>query len=115
MVNSVVSKVYYTFFTDFRIVIIQNVTLGKNGIVGELAKNEVIEDECVGNISRLHLNDKEGRGNKLIDYLLDKNDVDRYEGFLDVWGTHDADTIRKEIHKVLKSEGLKVPERWAKA
>jgi hypothetical protein len=110
-----VKGVYFKIITDYKNVIIQNVDLSEDGITGQLADNKVIGDECVANINRLHLNDKEKRGSVLITYLLDKNDVDRYEGFLDVWATVDADTIRTEIHKVLKSQGLKVPERWARA
>jgi hypothetical protein len=110
-----VRSVYYTFFTDYKNIIIQNVNLGVSGITGQLADNEVIEYDCVENISRLHLDDKEKRGTVLITYLLDKNDVDRYEGFLDVWATYDANTIRTKIHKALKNQGLKVPKRWARA
>jgi hypothetical protein len=106
-----VRNVYFTFFTGYRNVIIQNVNLGVNGIIGKLLEHGVIEDDCVANISILHLDDKEKRGTVLITYLLDKNDVDRYEGFLDVWATHDAATIRMKIHKALKSQGLEVPKR----
>jgi hypothetical protein len=110
-----VRSVYFTLFSDYKNIIIQNVNLGVNGITGQLAENGVIEDKCVKNITRLHLNDKEKRGTVLITYLLDENDVDRYEGFLDVWATADADTIRTEIHEALKNQGLKVPKLWARA
>jgi hypothetical protein len=110
-----VRNVYFTLFSDNKNIIVQNVNLGVNGITGRLAGNGVIEKKCVKNITRLHLNDKEKRGTVLIDYLLDENDVDRYEGFLDVWATDDADTIRTEIHEALINQGLEVPERWARA
>lgn len=107
-------NVYFTSFTNNEITIIQNVNLGKDGIAGQLADNGVIDEECVDNISKLSLTDKEGRGKVLTTYLLSENDVDIYEGFLNVWGTYDAYEIRRDIHKTIQDQGLKVPKIWAK-
>jgi FPC/CPF motif-containing protein YcgG len=98
-------------------VIIQNVDLSVNGIASQLVENEVIDVKCVEAINRKRLDDKEGRGAVLMTYLLNKNDVDRYEGFLVVWDTDmdETDKLRPKIHNALKNLGLKVPERWANA
>jgi hypothetical protein len=109
-----VRKVYYELFMDSTDKIIQNVDLGVGGITGRLSAKQVIDEECVTKINRHGLRDKDKRGRELITYLLHENDVDRYEGFLNVWATADADNIRTEIHEALISLGLKVPERWAR-
>jgi hypothetical protein len=110
-----VRSVYYEFFTKNTNKIIQNVDLGVGGIIGRLSNEQVIDKECVRKINQHGFREKDKRGKELVDYLLDKNEVDRYEGFLDVWATADADNIRTEIHEALISLGWEVPERWARA
>jgi hypothetical protein len=115
--SAVVRSVYFKFFTDYKNVIIQNVDLSEDGIAGQLADNGVIDDDCVANINRINPDDKEKRGTVLVTYLLNKHDVDRYEGFLDIWekDMEEDEKIRPKIHNALKHQGLKVPGRWARA
>jgi hypothetical protein len=117
MASTAVTKVYFKYFADHTDIIAQNVNLGPKGILGQLLDEEVIDEKCTTDIAKLSLTDKEKRGNELVYYLLNENNVDKYEGFLKIWekkNPDEAGDLRMNIHELLSSQGLKVPERWAK-
>ncbi len=86
--------------------------MGPGGLTGELLSNDVIDDECVTSIVRLGDDYMVDKGTVLVNYLLRKNNLGKYEDFLNVWETThsaDANNLRVTIHNALTSQGL---GRW---